>query len=90
MGALQQLRRSESHVLFTISSTAVALARPIGEGWSTEVIVLDPTGGMIASNFAELLRGLLGYEIVGPVKRSPQSPTPELYPDPVAMDSVSS
>jgi hypothetical protein len=90
MSALERLRHNESHVLFTISSTAVALARPIGEGWSTEVLVLDPTGGMIASNFAELLRGLLGFEVTGPVRRSPHTPTPELYPDPVGTSPVPS
>jgi hypothetical protein len=78
MSALERLRHSERHVLFTISSTAVALARPMGEGWTSEVLVLDPTGGMIASNFAELLRGQLGYDVIGPVRTVRQSPPAEL------------
>ena len=78
MKAIEVLRDSTGHVLFTISSSAVALARPTGEGWASEVLVLDPTGGMIASNFAELLRGHLGYEISGPVRTIRQSPPAEL------------
>jgi hypothetical protein len=78
MKGIELLRHNADSVLFTVSSTTVALARPIGEGWACELLVLDPTGGMIASNLAELLRGQLGYEIIGPVRTIRQSPPAEL------------
>ncbi len=78
MRGIELLRHDAGQVLFTLSSTTVALARPIGEGVTTELLVLDHTGGMIASNVAELLRGQLGFEIAGPVRTIRQSPPAEL------------
>ncbi|MDQ4053271.1 MAG: hypothetical protein M3237_11310 [Actinomycetota bacterium] len=63
ISAIELLRRTDSHVLFTVSSTAVAVARPTDDERVAEVVVLDRTGGMIASNFAEQLRGQLDFEV---------------------------
>jgi hypothetical protein len=68
MSGVELLRRTDSQLLFTISSTAVAVVRPTEDGSAAEIVVLDASGGMIASNFAELLRGQLGYDVSDPVQ----------------------
>lgn len=67
MPCVEHLRRGESHLLLKLSSDVIALARPTHEGWASEVLVFDSTGGMIASNLAELLRSQLAYDVSGPV-----------------------
>lgn len=67
MSGVELLRRTDSHLLFTVSSSAVAMVRPTEDGGAAEIVVLDATGGMVASNFAELLRGQLGYDVSSPV-----------------------
>lgn len=69
MSGVKLSRRTDSHLLFTVSSTAVAVVRPTEDGAAAEIVVLDATGGMVASNFAELLRGRFGYDVSGPVQR---------------------
>lgn len=67
MPCVEHLRRSESHLLLRLSSDVIALARPTHDGWASEMVVFDPTGGMVAFNLAELLRSQLDYDVSGPV-----------------------
>lgn len=67
-GCVEVLSRSESHVLFVLDTAVVALARPADEERVAEVLVFDPTGGMIASNFSEVLRGHLDHDVARPVR----------------------
>ena len=70
MSGVELLRRTDSHLLFTVSSTGVAVVRPTEDGAAAEIVVLDATSGMVASNFAELLRGQFGYDVSSPVQSS--------------------
>ena len=66
-------RRTDSQLLFRVASNAVALVRPTEDGEAAEIVVVDATGGMVASNFVELLRGQIGYDVSGAVQSSRDS-----------------
>ena len=70
MSGVGLLRRTDSQLLFNVSSTAVAVVRPTEDDAAAEILVLDAAGGMIASNFVEMLRGQLGYDVSSPVQHS--------------------